>query len=264
MKDIKIIVGSHKEYKMPKDNMYIPLHLGSEGSKEINGFQKDNAGESISIKNPFFCELTGLYWAWKNLDAKYIGLVHYRRHLTTKNLVLTKNEDKKFEKLLTHGEADKLLSDVDIILPKKRKYYIENIYDHYKHTNYIETLDETEKIIQEKYPEYLDEFKKIHKRTSAHMFNIFVMKKEILNDYCTWLFDILFELEKRVDEKKYDKFHARFYGRISEILLDVYIYKNNLKFKEINVIDMQNINWFNKITSFLKAKFLNKKYASSF
>ena len=96
------------------------------------------------------------------------------------------------------------------------------------------------------------------------MFNIFVMKKEILNDYCTWLFDILFELEKRVDEKKYDKFHARFYGRISEILLDVYIYKNNLKFKEINVIDMQNINWFNKMTSFLKAKFLNKKYASSF
>ena len=156
------------------------------------------------------------------------------------------------------------MSDVDIILPKKRKYYIENIYDHYKHTHYIETLDETEKIIQEKYPEYMNEFKKIHKRTSAHMFNIFVMKKEILNDYCTWLFDILFELEKRVDEKKYDKFHARFYGRISEILLDVYIYKNNLKFKEINVIDMQNINWFNKITSFLKAKFLNKKYASSF
>ena len=77
---------------MPKDNMYIPLHLGSEGSKEIHGFQKDNDGESISIKNPFFCELTGLYWAWKNLDAKYIGLVHYRRHLTTKNLILTKKE----------------------------------------------------------------------------------------------------------------------------------------------------------------------------
>ena len=96
------------------------------------------------------------------------------------------------------------------------------------------------------------------------MFNIFIMKKEILNDYCTWLFDILFELEKRVDETKYDKFNARFYGRISEILLDIYIYKNKLKFKEVNIMDMQNINWFNKVSSFLKAKFFNKKYASSF
>ena len=125
-------------------------------------------------------------------------------------------------------------------------------------------MDETEKIIKEKYPDYLNEFEKIHKRTSAHMFNIFIMKKEILNNYCIWLFDILFELEKRVDETKYDKFNARFYGRISEILLDIYIYKNKLKFKEINIMDMQNINWFNKVASFLKAKFFNKKYASSF
>ena len=90
------------------------------------------------------------------------------------------------------------------------------------------------------------------------------MKKEILNDYCNWLFDILFELEKKFKNKKYDAFHSRFYGRISELLLDVYIRTNNLKYKEIFFMDMEKVNWAKKGTSFLKAKFLGKKYDKSF
>ena len=129
---------------------------------------------------------------------------------------------------------------------------------------YIEPLDETRKIIEEKYPEYLEEFDKLHKRTSAHMFNMFIMKKEILNEYCTWLFDILFELEKRTDASKYDSFHARFYGRISELLLDVWINKNQIKYEEVKVMDMQKINWWKKGTSFLRAKITGKKYEKSF
>ena len=138
------------------------------------------------------------------------------------------------------------------------------MYDHYKHTLYIEPLDETRKIIEEKYPEYLEEFEKLHQRTSAHMFNMLIMKKEILNDYCNWLFEILFELEKRVDSSQYDMFHSRFYGRVSELLLDIWINKNSIKYEEVKVIDMQNVNWLKKGTFFLKAKFTGKKYEKSF
>ena len=81
--DIKVIIAAHKKYRMPKDKLYLPIHAGAEGKDDI-GFKKDNTGKNISKKNPFFCELTALYWAWKNLDADYIGLVHYRRHLTLK------------------------------------------------------------------------------------------------------------------------------------------------------------------------------------
>ena len=129
---------------------------------------------------------------------------------------------------------------------------------------YVEPLDETRKIIQEKYPEYLEEFDKLHERTSAHMFNMCIMKKEILNDYCTWVFDILFELEKKVDIAQYDSFHARFFGRVSELLLDVWINKNNINYKEVRVIDMENVNWFKKGLAFLRAKFTGKKYGKSF
>ena len=96
------------------------------------------------------------------------------------------------------------------------------------------------------------------------MFNMFIMKKEVLDGYCSWLFDILFELEKRVDTTNYTDFHKRFYGRVSELLLDVYINTNNLKYQEVKFMDMDNINWWKKGTSFLKAKFFGKKYEKSF
>lgn len=131
------------------------------------------------------------------------------------------------------------MDNTDVILPKRRKLYIETIYSHYKHTMYVEPLDETRKIIKEKCPEYIKFFDKKMKSRSGHMFNMFIMKKEILNNYCEWLFDILFELEKRIDPKQYSAFHARYLGRISERLLDVWIEKNGIKYEEVRVADME-------------------------
>ena len=77
MKNIKVIIATHKKYQMPEDKMYLPVHVGAEGKDSI-GYKGDNTKDNISEKNPFFCELTGLYWAWKNLKADYIGIAHYR------------------------------------------------------------------------------------------------------------------------------------------------------------------------------------------
>ena len=261
-KNIKIIIASHKKYQVPEDSIYLPVYVGAEGKEDI-GFQKDNSGENISEKNPYFCELTGLYWAWKNLDADYYGLVHYRRYFTCKTFIPKKEED-KFKIVLNREEVEKLLDETDIILPKQRNYYIETIYNHYKHTMYVEPLDEAGNILKEKYPEYYPEFKKLKTKKKMHAFNMFIMKKEYFNEYCTWLFDILFELEKRIDYKKYDTFHSRFFGRVSERLLDIWINTKGYSYKEVKVIDMQNINWFKKGGSFLIAKFTNKRYEKSF
>ena len=239
--------------------MYLPLQVGAEGKNDL-GYEKDNTKDNISLKNPYFCELTGLYWAWKNLKEDYIGLAHYRRHFASKKI----NKKDLFNSVLTKEEASKLLNNTDIIVPKKRNYYIENLYSHYEHTMYIEPLDITGQILQERYPEYMLEFDKLKTRRSAHMFNMFIMKKDKLDEYCTWLFDILFELEKRVDNSKYDSFHARFYGRVSELLLDVWLNTKGYSYKEVKVISMEKVNWWKKGTSFLKAKFKGQKYGKSF
>lgn len=258
-REVTVVIATHKKYQMPEDKMYLPLHVGAK-KKEKLGYKTDDTKDNISEKNPYFCELTGLYWAWKNLDSKYIGLAHYRRHFSSKKV----NKEDLINSVLTTEEARELLKGNDIILPKKRKYYIESLYSHYEHTMYVEPLDITGEIIKEKYPEYLEEFNKLKKRTSAHMFNMFIMKKDKLDEYCKWLFDILFELEKRVDNNKYDSFHARFYGRVSELLLDVWLNTKGYSYKEVKVISMEKVDWIKKGTSFLKAKFFGKKYEKSF
>ena len=82
--DIKILIATHKEYWMPRDEVYLPIHVGKENKQEL-GYIGDNTGCNISIKNPNYCELTAIYWAWKNLKVDYIGLVHYRRYFTKHN-----------------------------------------------------------------------------------------------------------------------------------------------------------------------------------
>ena len=254
---VTVIVAAHKPYAMPDDPLYLPLHVGAEG-KEPFGFAGDNTGENISAKNPTFCELTGLYWAWKHLDADYIGLAHYRRHFCGKG------RGEPLSRVLTEAEAARLLEGKDGILPKKRKYYIETLYSHYAHTMHVEPLDVAGEIIREKYPAYAPAFDRLKKRTSAHMFNMLILRRDHLDAYCSWLFDILFELERRVDTTAYDAFHGRFFGRVSELLLDVWLSQHNLDVVEVPVIGMEKNNWFKKGGSFLMAKFFGKKYEKSF
>ena len=120
------------------------------------------------------------------------------------------------------------------------------------------------KIIEEKYPEYLSYFDKHMKEKTMHAFNMFVMKKEYFDAYCEWLFSILFELTKRFEGVEYNSFHARYPGRISELLLDVWMQKNGYAYKEVPFVYMEKINMFKKGVGFLKAKFLHKKYGESF
>ncbi len=258
MKDIKIIVATHAQNKMPGDEMYLPVQVGALGKQDL-GYQKDCEGDNISHKNPSFCELTGLYWAWKNLDAAYVGLAHYRRHFKGRS----KGSD-PLDLVLTWQEADRLLEDTDILVTKKRRYYIENIYDHYAHTLYVETLDKAIEVIHAKYPQYSATLERCMKHTHMHAFNMMVMKKDKLDAYCRWLFDILFEVEQALADKQYSPFHARYPGRISELLLDVWLEQNGYSYKEVPFLYTQKVDYVAKVTGFLKSKFLREKYEGSF
>ncbi len=245
---IQIIVATHKTYKMPTDPMYVPLQVGSEGKPSL-GYLKDNVGDNISAKNANYCELTGLYWAWKHMNTDYLGLVHYRRYFS-------KGRWKK--RILQQADVEKLLQQADVILPKKRNYFIETTYNQYIHAHHEQDLVKTREILAEQYPAYVTKYDEIMQRTSGHRFNMLLMKWDKLDAYCTWLFAILGELEKRLDISSYSAYDARVFGFVAERLLDVWIETNNVKYVEAPFWYIEKQNWLKKGGAFLKRKFTGK------
>lgn len=263
MSVIKIIVATHKNFIMPQDKeLYLPIHVGCEGKKDL-GFQGDNTGDNISVLNSYYCELTGLYWAWKNLECDYLGLVHYRRYFTKKSG--TYNDSINIDAvILDKDDIEKMLEVSNVIVPKKRKYYIETLYSHYAHTLDASHLDLARKMIEQKNPEYLASFDKVMKQRSGYMFNMFIMKKELADDYFTWLFPILDSMYECIDLSDLTPFEARLFGRVSELLFNVWLVKNNLTPTEAHFMYMEKVNLFKKGLSFLQAKFFGRKYGQSF
>lgn len=272
----KIIIAVHKPYRMPEDPVYVPVQVGAACNKDKDGnlidlgFLKDNTGDNISFKNPHFCELTGLYWAWKNLDADYLGLVHYRRYFGSPKKRLEKD---LYSRILSGKEVDRLMKKYRVLVPQKRNYFIETLYSHYAHTHYAEHLDETRKIIEEVCPDYLGAFDKVMKQRSGFMFNMCVMDREIMDNYCSWVFDILFRLEEALksQEAELSFYQGRFYGRVSEIIFNVWL-KHQLEtgvlkksdIRELPCIYTEKVNWLKKGMAFLSAKYFHIRYKNSF
>jgi hypothetical protein len=251
----EVYVISHKKYKMPQDKIYCPLQVGK--APQITGYLRDDSGENIALKNPNYCELTGQYWAWKNRQADVKGLVHYRR-LFTNGQNPYGSKESKYNKLLDEETLATLLQQYDLILPKKRNYYIETLWSHYEHSHNIEGLEVTREVIAEKYPAYLSAFEQVMKRKKAHMFNMMIAKSKIFDEYSAWLFDILFEVEKRVDISGYSPSEARIFGYISELLLDVWIEVNRPKYCELPVAFIEGQNYLVKGANMIQRKLTGK------
>ncbi|MBF0752100.1 MULTISPECIES: DUF4422 domain-containing protein [unclassified Pasteurella] len=255
MSKVSILVITHKSYEFPHSNIYRPLWVGKKSGQFSQAFLSDDTGKHISGKNSSFCELTGLYWAWKNhffKDVEYMGLVHYRRYFTGVG------EKLRGKAILSEENIVALLKEYDCILPKKRNYFIESIYSHYKHAHHIRDLNITKEIISKDYPAYIESFEKIMSGKSLHLYNMFIMKKIDFDKYCTWLFDILFKLEEKIDITNYDDYQKRVFGFIAERLFNVWVYHHKLRIKEISVVNLEGENLFSKATQLIIRKFVNR------
>ena len=208
------------------------IKSGAEG-KEKYGYLRDNIGNHISGKNANYCELTGLYWIWKNTDDSYKGLVHYRRYFGRNNLSNKISDICSYEYLLN------CLKSVDIVLPYV-EYFKQNAKEEILlHCCTEEIFDKLRQIIETKYPDYIETYDRYFNENKASLFNMLFCKREIFDAYCEWLFSILFVLEKQVDLAKLNTYQQRLYGFLSERLLNVWVIKNKLVVKHLPVIHME-------------------------
>lgn len=253
---INVLVVTHKSYWMPRDKVYLPILVGNNLVKEK--YLRDNIGENISLKNKNYCELTALYWAWKNLQFDYIGLCHYRRYfmvsirkiffrkpsLSIGDLFLSKDGwYNKLKKILIMGKKDyeEILHKYDVIVARKMPLLNDlTVEEDYRNQHKEKDLRVLREVIKDIYPEDIKYFDKILGEKKIHLFNMFVMNNKYFNEYCKWLFTILFELENRIDISDYDNYQARVYGFLAERLFNVWLLKKNLNIYEANISFLDN------------------------
>ncbi len=236
-----IYVMTHKTFRVPEDKMYIPLHVGRKpwllqhgmtaetlqsgncDLPEICTYTGDDSGDNISEKNCYYSELTGMYWAWKNSDAEVIGTCHYRRYLLNSQGYM-----------FTEKEILDVLADYDIITTKNLQLnfsYYEGFISHHKKIY----LDETARVLKEKYPAYYQTFERLVHEKHTYFGNMLICRRHIYNAYCEWMFSVLSEVEKRVKVEEEDSYHRRIFGFISEFLQYVWITHEKLSVSECMV-----------------------------
>lgn len=249
--DIKIFV-SHRidlDSETIDNPLYIPVRCGAVyDEREGVAMLGDDTGENISEKRMSFCELTVQYWAWKNIEADYYGLCHYRRYLSFSDetfpadikghvpeMPLLKSSAEKYH-LLDEKMMSRTISDCDMLVAKDVSVYHmptfrgeqKNLYDYWSAYDGglldKKDLDETIRLIKERHPEYSATLKRYLSGSSIRGFSCFIMSKHFFYKMCEFEFDVLFELEKTIDRTKdCSSYKKRTCAYMGELLFDVFM-----------------------------------------
>nr|WP_281375006.1 DUF4422 domain-containing protein [Gluconacetobacter johannae] len=262
----EIYIAAHREADMPSGACFVPIQVGKSLSNEDMYPIGDDTGDNISEKNHTFCELTALYWVWKNTSGQdYVGLFHYRRHLNFSlvewpedqwGVVVYPAMDDEYVDAnnLTDAGVSFFVADNDIVLPKRwdvRQAGSRTMREHYKNGGHhnIKDYDRATEIIKKKYPAYAPFVRKVNESSGGFFTNMFVMKRDIFDQYCSWLFDVLFELERQIDLSAYSIQENRVFGYISEWLFNIFVEKYIYDHRGVKIRESQRTFVENALTS---------------
>lgn len=227
--DTRIFCVTHKEFTPPDLDGYIPLQVGRTLGSNL-GYTADDTGDNISFKNKSYCELTGIYWIWKNISCDIVGICHYRRYFV-------RDED-----FLTKDYIENTLKNYDIIVSDSGATKNHSVREHYSDIHFESDLDICRDAVKDMCPEYLDAFDLCVNCNLMTLGNMIITRKDIFDRYCEWLFPLLEEVERRTDISVYDDFQKRLYGYLAERLLRVWLCANEYRIKEetVRLVDPEN------------------------
>ncbi len=191
----------------------IPIQVGAALTNQRIAVVTDSQGDNISKKNKKYCELTALYWIWKNDTAKYVGLSHYRR---------------RFE-ISEQMAAWLPESDIDVILTVP-VLNISGVRQQYCMDHIASDWDIMMELLGYLHPNYLNTANKVQKGNYYYAYNMLIARKEILNQYCEWLFPILLCCEDKIGERQ-DAYQGRYLGFLAERLMTIFFEHHKGEYK---------------------------------
>ena len=246
---IKILVCCHKPSELPQDKAFLPIHVGAAISNMELGIQRDDqlngaSCDNISDKNRSFCELTAIYWAWKNIkkiypDLQYIGLNHYRRFFSFNEKRVTGSGIPKDVKTIQQYKFDMSLVESSLksnkVITTPKAHLKTSLAGSYEHCHNSSDLRIIHDIVRDDYPEFLSTFNDVYLgKNFFYDCNMFIMPWDEFDSYCEWIFGILFKAEKLIDISNYDTYQKRIYGFLAEHLWTVWVIHKQYQLKSLN------------------------------
>lgn len=233
---IEILVVNHKPSQTVSHSKIvksIQVGTGLPGHTKIpNEDYYDDDGDNISIKNGTYNELTAIYYAWKNLDLDYYGLFHYRRYFDFGEPSSAKpwKNYQTVEAFQKHGtildeDILKAVEKYDLIVPMlapSEPSGVQTTREWYGTSHYKKDIDFCVEYIERNYPEIAKYLGHWDEKTN-YICNMFIMKKEIFNEYCEFMFDVLGKFEDQMDIRDYDPYQARVTGFLAERMTSLFI-----------------------------------------
>ena len=238
-------VITHKQFNYPLPTGYRPILVGAVKSANPDHYLADDEGDNISIKNPSFCELTGLYWMWKHTTDETVGLAHYRRYFSKYS-----NRGQMYLATLVKGqvrpvaetELTKLLQNFDWVVAEPEVGGPGTIKEQFGTFHESDDLQTTRQVISEISPEVLPSFDQVMNQKQISFYNMFYTRRREMTAYCEWLFKVLFEVERRTDISNYDAYQQRLYGFLAERLLNVWLTYRQARLKYLAEYQTDQLN----------------------
>ena len=258
---IEIYSVFHKDYPIYKNEVVIPIHAGRAlhhdyGKPLLNKMIGDDTGDNISLKNDRYAELTALYWIWKNSKADYVGLMHYRRSFIIDTSVFPEVNQHKFchDYLcvlgVTHGNLKTMFQHYDIISHEK-VYLSDSLLNHYNIFHKYDDIVTAMRYISKEYPDMRDSMVKVLREHYFSNLNMVIMRKDILDAYCTWLFDVLFHIEPQLSNE--DGYQKKVAGYLGERLWNIWLeYVTQKKLYRVAFVPVNEIGIRENMTSVIE------------
>ena len=245
--DVRIVVAADKPCWLPGDPLYLPVQVGAAARPSL-GLTPDDAGENISAKYAVYGPLTALYWAWRNRDDDYLGLAQSNCYFALRHARSGRRS------VLNMDQARQLAAGAEVILPRRRRYWSESGYGSSARVHAMRTLEATRALLAAHWPEYLRAYDRVMKRSRGHRYNLFIMKSDVLDRYCAWLFDVLGRLESRLDEAGFASGEPYVFSAVAERLLDVWLETNDVRYREIPYMLTEKRKWIARGAHFIKQR----------
>ena len=215
-----------------------PIEVGALKRNNFIYPLRDDSGKNISSDNPYWGELTGLHWIWKNVkfqDNDVIGFGHYNKILNI--------SEKKIKSFIREGYQGVVLK------PFKMCPH-----------SYPEDIPVICNILQEVNPKYYNAWKLIYnedgssKSENCSNCELFYLTKNEFNAYCRFLFDVLFKVRSKIGDVNRTPYHKRYCAFLGERLLSVYLLANNTKVAYVEMLPYREfpINVLRKIIHLLR------------